>query len=290
MKRTVWDRLDGASQLGSEWEGDDAPTNVAPPEFARETPKRGDAAAFWKGVVVGAGVLTGVGLFGVGAAAGIGVAVYGLPSLPAAPAEIAIATRIPAPVEPPAPQPVPEVEARVVVTPPVQEIAALPVATSAPAIVVATPAPAPVVIATPAPRPAAVAKRAPAPKVVAKRAAPAVARKAPAVREPRPIETHEVVVDEIDLVDAPVPAATPASAPVVAKPNRAELLELALAAKQAATPAPKVVAAKPAPTPYAWDAPAAESSQEDEKWFPVDDTGTEASASSGSADADIFGD
>lgn len=254
MKRTVWDRIervDVATAMDSAgWDGEDAPTNVAPPAFAKAESSRGNGG-FWKGVVVGVGASAMLaGLVTVGGAV-IVVAAYGLPTLPAAPAAIARS------IEPKA-EPVREAVAAPVSLPVVEEPKVAPVVAEIEPV--ATPATAKV-----APRPAT--------KVVA-RAKPETKRAPVAVSPP----TAPVVAK---VVATPAPVVT--RAPEPPRPNREELLQLALAAKQ--------TRAAPAPSPTPASAPKweeAEAKQDvaaaDEKWVPVDDTETTTSTDSASDD------
>lgn len=260
MKRTVWDRIDrvdGATAMDSTgWEGEDAPTNVAPPAFARTKPSRGNAG-FLKGVLVGVGASAMLAGFTALAGVAIAVAVYGLPALPAAPAAIAHAEdaiAIPVAV-------VPEPVRPVVVEPPAPvRVEVEPVATPEPvAIPKAEPRPAPGVASRPRP-------------VETKRAAPVA---------PPPAVAKAVST----------PAPVPVLPPEPPRPNREELLQLALAAKKTpAAPAPT-----PAPAPR-WEEPDTKQQDvaaAEEKWVPVDDTEPQSStpADSGSDDlSTVLGD
>lgn len=262
LKRTVSDRLDGAAAMDVEWEGDDAPTNAAPPDFARARLSRGNASgSFMKGVLVGAGVTATVGgIGGIGFAA-LAVALFGFPVLRTAPNDVVHA-----------------------------EVGADEVKATA-AVTTAVPATAPViapVVRHVEPEPAAVV--APRKKTAAPKAAPVVAsRKEPAAKPERAKPRPKPVVAKRLEKPAPVRAS---------RPNRDELLELAIAAKQK-RPAVAPVRAAPAPAASAsvWDAPAEKQAvvaASEEKWVPVfDETEMETSAPAEEASADIsdlFGD
>lgn len=274
MQRTVWDRkrVDVATNLESaDWEGDDAPTNVALPAFAKAT------SGFWKGVVVGVGASALLaGVTSVGGAV-IVVAVYGLP-LPAG-SEAAVARTVE-----------PEVEAvrEFVEAPVVAEpvVAVKPVAAAVPVVVNVEPP----VVAKLEPRPAPAKVEPPVVAKVESRPAPAkVVERAKPESTPAPVVSAPVV----KAIATPAPIALPAPEPL--RPNRDELLQLALAAKQTrpaapvATPAPKP--AVPAPK---WEEPeeTADLTAADDKWMPVDDTEDTSSptkSKSSGSDDDLFG-
>lgn len=258
MKRTVWDRVDGVATMSSQhWEGDDAPTNVALPSFARAS-----NSGFWKGVVVGVGACVVLsGFAAAGGAAVFAVATYGFPALPAGSAAIAqveeeIATPVVARED---------VRRPVVVEPPAPVVAEVvrPVVVEAPAPVVAE-------VVEPVATPVAIRKvvepARPAPKAVAARTKPVETRRAPA-----PVATPAPVAK---VVATPAPA--PVARPEPPRPNRDELLQLALAAKK--TPA----APAPTPVPAAkWDVTEAKSDDvaaADDKWMPIDDIEAETSS------------
>lgn len=197
MKRTVWDRIervDAATAMDTTgWEGEDAPTNVAPPAFAKVQSSRGNGGGFWKGVVVGVGACAVLaGFVTVGGGAVIVVAAYGLPTLPAAP--VTVVEELKAPVI---------AEVKPVATP-----------VAIPAVAKVEPQPAPKAVARAKPEP----KRAPAPiapppasvaKVVARPAPVAI----PVPEPPRPNRDELLQLALAAKQTRVAPAPTPAPAP-----------------------------------------------------------------------------
>lgn len=265
----------GTTFEASSFEGDDEPTAVQPPEFARRAaredarprvaaprprvtrapalaPVPAPAVGFRTGLLLGAGA-TGL-VFGSIALVGIGY-VVGTRNADRASlatiAEPALAARIA-----PAPAPAPLVEQRAA-------LVAREVEPIAPAPIVAEPvAPAPVVAE---PIVVAVAPREET-RVVAKvepKVEPRTEPKKVAVTktEPKPVakvEPKVVAKPEPKVIAKPEPKAVakvePKAAPApVARPSRDELAALAATARQKAAP---TVVAKPAPQPAAKPAPA----------------------------------